>query len=76
MIGLPTPSLSATITTPTRKGELGAVVVAGYAPPSSDDPDETRPRGHGDKPRKRPTCRLCGIAGHVSSNFKYHPRPL
>ena len=75
MTRLPTPSLSATIAPPTRKGDLGAVVVAGYAPPRRDEVDED-PRGHDDKPRKRATCRLCGIAGHVSSNLKYHPRPL
>jgi len=77
LAGLPTPSLSATIIPPHRRGDLGEVVVAVYAPPDNAyDPDDDGSRGNGDKPRKRPTCRLCGIVGHVSSNFKYHPRTL
>ena len=42
MIGLPTPSLSATIVTPTGTSRWGAVIVAGYTPPKRDDLDRRR----------------------------------
>ena len=120
-IGLPTPSLSATIITPTGTSRWGAVIVAGYTPPRRDDLDRRRAdvrdrisvpspepvaiqvqvepmpmtpeevadlvrraraaeRDPGEqryeKIRKRTACTRCGLAGHIASNRKYHPRHL
>jgi len=71
LVGLPTPSLSATITPPVRKGELGAVVVAGYTPPNRFDGDPVPT-----KPRKLIICARCKMVGHNAANTKHHPRPL
>lgn len=73
--GLPTPSLTATVTRPTCKAGFGAVVVDGYTPPPSQpDPADERPVG-GQKGRVPSTCTSCGVRGHAS-NEKFHPRPL
>ncbi len=70
MIGLPIPRLTATITPPARKGDLGVVVIAGYMPAPSKVDDAPRTRRN----RKRIECSLCGKPGHASSNTKHHQR--
>ncbi len=75
MRALPTPRLTATITPPTRKGDLGAVVVHGCTPPHVDlDEGNDRPRPRpSDRTRQAGVCSLCRLPGHARSNRKFHP---
>jgi hypothetical protein len=73
--GLPTPSLTATITPPTCRAGLGAVKVLGFVPPPRE-PDPADERERLQKPRRQARCTLCNGIGHIASNRKHHPRPL
>lgn len=78
MSSLPTPSLTATITPPMSRANLGKVMVHGYAPlevVEYCDPGD--PRAYGNRKRRKTiVCHRCGIEGHNTNNRKHHPRPL
>lgn len=76
-VGLPTPSLTASVTTPPGNSKWDTVVVAGYAPPKPAELDHEDPRAHGhQQPRRRGVCKRCGVEGHNANNRKHHPRQL